>query len=411
MAWRGVHLSRKARLSTADGQIVVAQDDGEVRLPLEDVAYLILDTPQATLTTTLLSACMEAGIVVISVDDRHTPNGIMLPFHSHHRQAGMAAAQLAVSEPFRKRCWQRIVTAKIENQAAHLAACGRPGAAALVAMARRVGSGDPDNVEARAARDYWRALFDRFVRDDPADLRNKLLNYGYAVMRASIARALVAHGLLPSMGLNHASVTNAFNLADDLIEPFRPFVDRLGRARSEGREPSGGLTIEDRRAMAGILLQDCVVANRDRQPLGGHGKGCGGIGPGHRGQQPGASSSAAAGGLDGPRSMKAGEVRYMWLFVFFDLPVRTKVERRDATRFRKFLKDDGFMMLQLSVYSRVIRGEEAVEKHLLRVTKNLPPKGSVRTLTVTERQYARMKLLIGEPAKNEKVAPQQLVLL
>lgn len=109
--------------------------------------------------------------------------------------------------------------------------------------------------------------------------------------------------------------------------------------------------------------------------------------------------------------MTSGEVRYMWLFVFFDLPVGTKTERRNATRFRKFLKDDGFMMLQLSVYARVIRGEESVDKHLQRITKNLPPKGSVRTLSVTERQYARMKLLIGEPTKNEKVAPQQLVLL
>ncbi|HXY57570.1 MAG TPA: CRISPR-associated endonuclease Cas2 [Methylocystis sp.] len=108
--------------------------------------------------------------------------------------------------------------------------------------------------------------------------------------------------------------------------------------------------------------------------------------------------------------MKTEEVRYMWLFVFFDLPVKTKAERRNATRFRNFLKDDGFLMLQLSVYARVMRGEEAVEKHLARVTKNLPPKGSVRTLSVTERQYARMKLLIGESTKNEKAAPQQLVL-
>ena len=109
--------------------------------------------------------------------------------------------------------------------------------------------------------------------------------------------------------------------------------------------------------------------------------------------------------------MKAEEVRFMWMFVFFDLPVGTKSERRNATRFRNYLKDDGFMMLQFSVYARVMRGEEAVDKHLGRVTKHLPPSGSVRTLTVTERQYARMKLLIGESTKNEKAAPQQLVLL
>jgi CRISPR-associated protein Cas2 len=101
----------------------------------------------------------------------------------------------------------------------------------------------------------------------------------------------------------------------------------------------------------------------------------------------------------------------MWLFVFFDLPVGTKTERRHATRFREFLKDEGFMMLQFSVYARVNRGEEAVDKHLARVAKRLPPKGNVRTLTVTDRQYARMKLLVGESTKNEKAAPQQLVLL
>jgi CRISPR-associated protein Cas2 len=109
--------------------------------------------------------------------------------------------------------------------------------------------------------------------------------------------------------------------------------------------------------------------------------------------------------------MKQSEVRYMWLFVFFDLPVGTKAERRAATRFRNFLKDDGFLMLQWSVYARVCRGEEATEKHQARVTKNLPSKGSVRTLQVTERQYARMKLLIGEKKKSEKVAADQLVLL
>src|SRR5579862_129829 len=146
MAWRGLHLSRPARLNTADGQIVVVQDDGEVRLPLEDLAYVILDAPHATLTSTLISACMDAGVVIVSVDRRHTPNGVMLPFHTHHRQAGIAAQQMALSEPFKKRCWQKIIVAKIENQAAHLAAADRAGSTALAAMAQRVGSGDPENV-------------------------------------------------------------------------------------------------------------------------------------------------------------------------------------------------------------------------------------------------------------------------
>jgi CRISPR-associated protein Cas2 len=109
--------------------------------------------------------------------------------------------------------------------------------------------------------------------------------------------------------------------------------------------------------------------------------------------------------------MKAEEARFVWMFVFFDLPVGTKADRRNATRFRNFLKDDGFMMLQWSVYARVCRGEDGAEKHLKRVMKNLPPRGSVRTLQVTDRQYARMKLLVGEATFSEKKAPDQLVLL
>ena len=109
--------------------------------------------------------------------------------------------------------------------------------------------------------------------------------------------------------------------------------------------------------------------------------------------------------------MRAEEVRILWLFVFFDLPVGTKPERRMATRFRNFLKDDGYMMLQWSVYARVCRGEDAVDKHIQRVTKNLPAKGSVRALQVTDRQYNRMRLLLGEAKKIEKVAPAQMVLL
>ncbi|WP_036283954.1 type II CRISPR-associated endonuclease Cas1 [Methylocystis sp. ATCC 49242] len=258
MAWKGLHLSRPARLAIADNQIVVAQDDGEVRVALEDVAYVVLDAPHATLTSTLLSACMDAGVVIVSVDQRHTPNGVTLPFHSHHRQAGVAAMQIALGEPFKKRCWQRIIVAKIENQAAHLESLGRD-AQALRAMAKLVGSGDPDNVEARAARNYWRALYEDFTRDDARDLRNKMMNYGYAVARAGVARALVAFGLLPAFGVHHASVTNAFNLVDDILEPFRPFVDARASLRAKDREKNSELTIEDRRAMAGVLLADAVV--------------------------------------------------------------------------------------------------------------------------------------------------------
>lgn len=256
MAWRGLHLTRPSRLALADGQIVVRQDEGEVRLALEDIGWVVLDTPQASLTSALISACMAAGVVVVSTDARHVPNGMLLPFHTHHRQAGVARLQVAAGGPLRKRLWQRIVRAKIGNQAAALEACGRT-AGPLRAMAGLVDSGDTANVEARAAREYWGRLFPAFVRENGDDLRNMLLNYGYAVVRAGVARAVVAHGLLPSLGLHHDSAANGFNLADDLVEPFRPVVDRAVWEMTEGgTRREGEPALEERRRLAGLLAAE-----------------------------------------------------------------------------------------------------------------------------------------------------------
>ena len=262
MAWRGLHLSRASRLSLADGQIVIAQDDGEVRLAIEDVAYVVIDTPQASLTSALLSACMEAGVALIVTDPTHVPSGVMLPFHRHHRQAGIAQMQIATSQPLRKRIWQSVVRSKLTNQASVLESLGRPGAPPLREMARQVDSGDPGNVEARGARAYWASLWVEFRREDDEDRRNMMLNYGYAVVRSGVARALVAGGFLPAFGIWHASASNAFNLADDLVEPFRPFVDRLAwQTAGQGAPSRTALSVEDRRTMASVLLAEARIGD------------------------------------------------------------------------------------------------------------------------------------------------------
>ncbi len=259
MAWKGVHISRPARLACHDGQLIVSQEDGEVSMPVEDVAWIVLDSMQVTLTAALVSACMEAGVAIIFSDARHTPSGMALPFHRHHRQAAVAALQLGATHPLKKRLWQALVVAKITNQAICLSGCGRQ-ADAVSAMTRLVTSGDPDNIEARAARAYWSELFPRFTRADEADLRNKMLNYGYAVIRAGVARALVASGFLPCVGLFHANAANAFNLADDLVEPFRPIVDRqVFELTDKGATGEGELTVEHRRRLAGLLTADIRI--------------------------------------------------------------------------------------------------------------------------------------------------------
>jgi CRISPR-associated protein Cas1 len=261
VAWRGVHITQAARLSLADMQIVVSREDGEIRLPIEDVAWMVIDTPQVSLSTALLSACMDAGMVIVTTDRTHTPSGMILPFHRHHRQAEIATLQVGVSAPLKKRLWQTVVQAKIANQAELLEIIGQD-AAALRAMMRLVGSGDSDNVEARAARAYWPRLYADFIRDDANDKRNALLNYGYAVVRSAVARALVAAGLLPAFGVNHASITNAFNLADDMIEPFRPFVDRtVWDLTDKGRVNKGETTVEERRNLASLLTGEARVGS------------------------------------------------------------------------------------------------------------------------------------------------------
>ena len=259
MAWRGLHISNPARLTHRSRQIVVdpENDAAALTFPVEDIAWIILDTPQVSVSGSLLSALAENGVCMIVPDAKHHPAGMLMSFHQHHAQSAVAHSQISMTQPLKKRLWQKLVMAKIENQAAVLRSIGSDHANALSAMAARVGSGDPDNIEAQAARAYWQRLFESFRRHDE-DRRNGLLNYGYAVVRAALARACAASGLLPAFGIHHRSRTNPFNLVDDLLEPFRPAVDRMARNRAleEEREE---LDVEDRRHMAGILNENIAI--------------------------------------------------------------------------------------------------------------------------------------------------------
>ena len=256
MSWHGLHLSTAAKLSLHRHALRVERPNVEpVRVALEDLAWIILDTQEVTLTAALLSACMTAGVPIVSCDQRHMPAGVALPFHQHFAQAEIAQLQLSATDGLKRKLWATLIRAKIKNQAATLARAHLTGAEAVRNMAERVTAGDPNNIEARAARAYWSALFSVFRRDvDGKDRRNAMLNYGYAVLRAGLARGLVAAGLLPAVGVHHRGKLNAFNLADDLIEPYRPLVDWRVRARDAEASTATELTLEDRQHMAGILL-------------------------------------------------------------------------------------------------------------------------------------------------------------
>ena len=208
-----------------------------------------------------MAACLQAGVPLIVSDAKHTPCGMLLPFHQHYQQAGVARRQIAASAPLRKRLWQTIVRQQIFNQAANLDRGQIEGGHTLREMANKVKSGDPRNVEARAARYYWPCLLEDFRRHDDADVRNAMLNYGYAVLRAASARALVAAGLLPAFGIHHDGAQNAFNLADDILEVLRPVADwKVFAMTGQGRPPSDDeLTKEQRQELLSIMTESVVV--------------------------------------------------------------------------------------------------------------------------------------------------------
>ncbi|QZE15618.1 type II CRISPR-associated endonuclease Cas1 [Halosquirtibacter laminarini] len=208
----------------------VEEDRPNQTIPLEDIGIIILEHRQIQLTHPLLSACMEHKITVVCCDAKHMPSGVMLPFRGHSEMQQRQRWQLQAKEPLRKQLWRQLVVQKIRNQAAVLEQVGRDGRP-LLAMIESVQSGDKTNVEGHAAALYWREVFadfyPKFVRDRDLAMVNPILNYGYAVVRAAAARAVVSAGLLVSYGLFHKNKYNAYALADDLMEPFRPYMDRL----------------------------------------------------------------------------------------------------------------------------------------------------------------------------------------
>lgn len=228
VVWRSVIISQPAKLKREHFALVIEQERA-ARVPFEDIAIIVLNNREITLTHPVLSACGEYGIGLYSTGDNHQPNGVFLPFLTHTRSTRMLRLQLDVDRPRAKRAWAKIVKAKIENQAASLRLskrCDDPRQwKRLELIAKRVRSGDPENLEAQASAFYFSALFGNTFKRGMDGWINSALNYGYAVMRGAIARGLIAHGFFPSFGIHHASEQNAFNLADDLIEPFRALVD------------------------------------------------------------------------------------------------------------------------------------------------------------------------------------------
>jgi CRISP-associated protein Cas1 len=232
-----------------------ARDTQAQTVPLADIAVLITSHPQISFTHAVLAGLAAAGGIFIACNEKHMPAAMMLPLETHSTQAERFSKQAAAPLPLRKRAWQQIIQAKLRAQARLLEArTGRDWG--LMPLAAKVRSGDAGNLEARAARVYWQALFggDDFRRDPEGEGINPHLNYGYAILRAIVARALCAAGLHPSLGVHHHNRYDAFCLADDLMEPFRPLVDRAVAVFRDGHGPNPALDRDAKRILLEGLL-------------------------------------------------------------------------------------------------------------------------------------------------------------
>jgi CRISPR-associated protein Cas1 len=254
IATEGLHLSAHR------GFLIVERERDEVgRVALDDIHALIIHAHGVTWSTKLVARLAERGAPIVFCGANHSPIAVTLPLEGHHAQGGRMQVQWNASKPLAKQLWRRIVAAKITMQGSLLAALGIPGAEAFPHMARRVSSGDRENLEAQAARRYWPLLMGKdFRRDRDISGVNALLNYGYAIMRATCARAVVAAGLHPTIGIQHANRGNAFALADDLVEPFRPLVDAL--VVSMTREGIDALDPAAKRRFARLIAFDLRIA-------------------------------------------------------------------------------------------------------------------------------------------------------
>ncbi len=245
-------------LSMSRGFMVVKVEGVEKsKIAIEDIGILILNGTGASITTNLLNSMLEVGVMVVVLGANYLPSGIFYPTNPHHLHKQKISLQISSSKPLEKRLWQQVVKAKILNQAAILSHFNGEDEKQLLELAKKVGSGDKENLEAQAARKYWQRLFGSDFRRNFEDCGiNSILNYGYAILCSATARAIFASGLHPAIGIHHSNQANAFCLVDDLMEPFRPIVDFVVKKIAEENEKIEELSPEIKRSLTKILNLD-----------------------------------------------------------------------------------------------------------------------------------------------------------
>lgn len=260
MSWKVLNLENKSELRVENNQLAITQEGITTCVPFDNLCAIIFATKQITLTSSVLVRASEVGVTIITTNDKHLPNGVLIGFHQHSRQSEITQIQSNMGVPLKKQTWQVLIKQKILNQAIALKPYASEQALAINKMVSKVRSGDPDNIEAIAAKLYWTKIFyPGFVRHQGCVV-NMALNYTYAIVRAMISKAIAASGLIPSLGVHHRNALNAFNLSDDLIEPFRPIIDLYVRKKLPSlSNVSGDLSQGLRKELLGIGFAKCII--------------------------------------------------------------------------------------------------------------------------------------------------------
>lgn len=262
--------SNPAYLSVTKNQLVIKTGDISTTRPIEDIGVVVLDNSQITITQSAMALLLENNVALITCNAKHIPTGMFLNLEGNSLQSNRFQTQIAASEPLKKNLWQQTVQAKILNQASVLKLQGKD-IKRMEYLAKTVSSGDSTNCEAQAANYYWKQIFkdyiDDFSRSPNGEFPNNLLNYGYAIVRAATARALVGSGLLPTFGIFHRNQYNAYCLADDIMEPYRPYIDQaVIKILAEKQDQETELNSEIKKQLLGILAQDCYF-EKEKSPM------------------------------------------------------------------------------------------------------------------------------------------------
>ena len=271
MIKRTICVTKPGYLSKKNNQLIITNPQREKddipntnSVPIEDIGILILENPQITISHSLLASLLENNAAVVTSDKRHHPNGLFLNLDGNTLQTEKFIAQINASVPLKKKLWQQTITSKILNQAALLNKRDVP-IKNMMTWARKVRSGDPDNYEARAAAYFWSNIFleiPDFKRGREEAEPNNLLNYGYAILRAIVARSLVGSGLLPTLGIHHHNKYNSYCLADDIMEPYRPFVDQIVVEIIENGEDFTELSTSIKKQLLSIATAEIFIEEK-----------------------------------------------------------------------------------------------------------------------------------------------------